>query len=498
MKKIISILFCIALLTCVACANDDLPLSDHIDTEASIGETEVEPESADIIYDVNNLSQEQKYMIYPMDLVSYTDVPDEDAVWDAVFEMLCDTWYDEFLVDEIGIGTFGGPGLVVPESFIQELFSALCSDFDGTLPPYPTNFPEGTTWSYSYKEGDNYSFAQGDRGEDGMYTWRITSWIQHADGRHTVEAVRDWDLGYTDYEKYLFDPNVTYRFELTENTYTKDFVNPLFAYTIVGFEKIDGYLLSESDSRYYTEDELSGWSSEDLRYARNEIYARHGYIFDSEDLKNYFEEKSWYEGTVASDDFDESAFNEYEKANIELILSIENGGFSFSDMNEMTLWFSSGAGAWATTMIVYADGTFDGVYNDWNGIGTDLSGNEHYNFNYNCEFYGKFSEPTKVDQYIYSTKVESLDYKNAVNTEETVDDAFYVYTDPYGIGRGESVLIYTPGMRILDLPEGAIDWNFDLSSNRDNITSDMILETYVIYTESGVFWGEMSNGTENE
>ena len=59
-------------------------------------------------------------------------------------------------------------------------------------------------------------------------------------------------------------------------------------------------------------------------YARNEIYARHGYIFRDSALRSYFEGKSWYEGTVPSDAFSATVFNEYELANIKLIQSLED------------------------------------------------------------------------------------------------------------------------------------------------------------------------------
>lgn len=83
------------------------------------------------------------------------------------------------------------------------------------------------------------------------------------------------------------------------------------------------YILAGSDSRYITKDEVENLSESDRRLAKNEIYARHGRIFDSEDLREYFESKSWYKGTVNPNDFDEKILNEYEKANIDLISSME-------------------------------------------------------------------------------------------------------------------------------------------------------------------------------
>lgn len=51
------------------------------------------------------------------------------------------------------------------------------------------------------------------------------------------------------------------------------------------------YILPDSDSRAYTYDELSSLSNDELRLAINEIYARHGRIFDAADLQNYFNSK---------------------------------------------------------------------------------------------------------------------------------------------------------------------------------------------------------------
>jgi hypothetical protein len=47
-------------------------------------------------------------------------------------------------------------------------------------------------------------------------------------------------------------------------------------------------------SQLLTENDLKGLSKSELRIMRNEIYARHGYIFKSKDLQDYFSKKSWY------------------------------------------------------------------------------------------------------------------------------------------------------------------------------------------------------------
>ena len=81
----------------------------------------------------------------------------------------------------------------------------------------------------------------------------------------------------------------------------------------------DIYILPNSNSKVYTTEEIRGLN---LYLARNEIYARHGYIFDSPDLQEYFGDMEWYKPTTK--DVPDSALNEYERANVQLILSLEN------------------------------------------------------------------------------------------------------------------------------------------------------------------------------
>lgn len=85
----------------------------------------------------------------------------------------------------------------------------------------------------------------------------------------------------------------------------------------------DVYILPNSDSCYLTDADVSWMSPETLRVARNEIYARHGRIFDSADLSEYFNSQSWYTGLYTADEFEESWLNKYEKANVRLINSYE-------------------------------------------------------------------------------------------------------------------------------------------------------------------------------
>ena len=86
----------------------------------------------------------------------------------------------------------------------------------------------------------------------------------------------------------------------------------------------ENFILPGSDSRYIDMNEINYMSKEELRLARNEIYARHGRQFEAEDLIQYFVSQPWYNGSVSPEQFDESVLNEFEKANLNLIKSIEN------------------------------------------------------------------------------------------------------------------------------------------------------------------------------
>lgn len=89
------------------------------------------------------------------------------------------------------------------------------------------------------------------------------------------------------------------------------------------YDEHDDYILDSSDSRYITKSEISWMSKKELRLARNEIFARHGYIFNSRDLRDYFSDKIWYEPSISSSDWSDSFLNKYEKKNIALIKKYE-------------------------------------------------------------------------------------------------------------------------------------------------------------------------------
>ena len=88
--------------------------------------------------------------------------------------------------------------------------------------------------------------------------------------------------------------------------------------THVGIESIDGDFYHISGSRKLTEEDVKGKTSHELRIMRNEIYARHGYIFKDPILRDYFMQKSWYKPTTIS-----VTFNDIEEYNVRFIQQYE-------------------------------------------------------------------------------------------------------------------------------------------------------------------------------
>nr|WP_274390142.1 YARHG domain-containing protein [Azospirillum doebereinerae] len=70
-----------------------------------------------------------------------------------------------------------------------------------------------------------------------------------------------------------------------------------------------------------TPTQLEGLTKERLRLARNEIFARHGYIFSSTDLRASFAARPWYRPTT--NDISGLRLSAIEQANVALIKRFE-------------------------------------------------------------------------------------------------------------------------------------------------------------------------------
>lgn len=86
---------------------------------------------------------------------------------------------------------------------------------------------------------------------------------------------------------------------------------------------VTGYILPNSSTEYLTWEDYASLSRWEMVLARNEIFARHGRLFQNEDIQAYFNSCSWYKGTIAPEDFDTSVMSDIEVQNVRTLKAAE-------------------------------------------------------------------------------------------------------------------------------------------------------------------------------
>ena len=80
------------------------------------------------------------------------------------------------------------------------------------------------------------------------------------------------------------------------------------------------YLMPDSADRYLEVSDIEGCSRDEIQMIINEIYAKHGREFHTQENIDYFSAQDWYEPVAGkSDEEIANEFNAYEKANVELL-----------------------------------------------------------------------------------------------------------------------------------------------------------------------------------
>lgn len=157
-----------------------------------------------------------------------------------------------------------------------------------------------------------------------------------------VTVVENQELGQlNEYDVIEEDGNVTYVMEFpTDVSYDTNDAYAQMEYKRLSedkeyvFDTFEGlkessaltqgdYIIADSSTRTLTTADLTSLTQEELLYARNEIYARHGRRFQDESIQRYFDSKSWYQGTIAPENFQDNMLNDVERANAQTILSYE-------------------------------------------------------------------------------------------------------------------------------------------------------------------------------
>ncbi|PGW64418.1 zinc ribbon domain-containing protein [Bacillus cereus] len=107
--------------------------------------------------------------------------------------------------------------------------------------------------------------------------------------------------------------NLPFQKKSTEKTVVYNVTPPTTRYVY------NGFIFPDSDIRKLTSADLAYVSKEQLKIARNEIYARHGHIFQTKDMQAYFSKQSWYR----ENPYFTGKLTDIESYNVELIQSRE-------------------------------------------------------------------------------------------------------------------------------------------------------------------------------
>lgn len=100
--------------------------------------------------------------------------------------------------------------------------------------------------------------------------------------------------------------------------------------------KSNSFIFSDSSINKIQQNQLYRLNSDQLFIARNEIFARHGYIFNDKKLQNYFESQAWYKPNPSAKG---DTSDEIEKYNAKLIMDMEEVKLAFKDPSSVTRQF---------------------------------------------------------------------------------------------------------------------------------------------------------------
>lgn len=126
-------------------------------------------------------------------------------------------------------------------------------------------------------------------------------------------------------------------------------------------------------------------------------------------------------------------------------------------LEKMPTTFVYSTGTWYNALYLQKDGTFDGILVDLN---VGMTGEGYPNGSITLgEYYGGFEPPTQERPHEYRFEYKSLGNVRQPGTEQIVNGVRYYFTEPVGLTGGAiTLLIYTPGATLSELPWGAEDW----------------------------------------
>ncbi len=145
------------------------------------------------------------------------------------------------------------------------------------------------------------------------------------------------------------------------------------------------------------------------------------------------------------------------KAFIEDIPAGVSAATLFSVLEGKTFTYTSGAGAWHTTITFGSGGNFEGTYYDANmgETGKNYPGGTVYQ----SSFYGALGDSTWQENCHYSLRLRYLYlHNNNLGSENIVDGVRYVVTGATGFEKAGYFSLYVPGYNTAKAPEPMRKW----------------------------------------
>lgn len=236
-------------------------------------------------------------------------------------------------------------------------------------------------------------------------------------------------------------------------------------------EKNSDYIIPNSDKNKITTNMLDKLTKSDIILARNEIYARHGYIFKSKKYKKYFQKQNWYK---TNPNFFEQNFNKIESNNLKIIDNYINSIENFTKLitNNYGKYDLNSDGIIEEISVEFKDGgmTYELIIDTITDIQTGGSSFKNmilYDININDEF----KEIAIVDKVDNVTRFHYYDGNNII----------HMGTIP---GTNESIKINGTG-QILTKKKGTIlglnNWNYQIEyilTEKRALTKNPVVKYY--------------------
>lgn len=190
-----------------------------------------------------------------------------------------------------------------------------------TLYPIIVTFGKDSYTEYTYETSYGQYKVLDIKVEDNIVTYSVENYDQ--------DNILYYDINIEvideEYIRYINDNGKSQSYKLISKTEAAIKMKDYEENVENGFninDKNTDYIIYDSDRRLLTKEELSNYSKEELAYIRNEIFARRGYVFESEEYKSYFNKKTWYTPNPSFDGNIDS-LNLIEKENVNLIKELE-------------------------------------------------------------------------------------------------------------------------------------------------------------------------------